>query len=318
MKTVITLILTIMITMTVARDTSVFELVVYKIKSEYAQSYDEVLEAAREYILKFPGIIEYQTFRSSENSLVFMDLVKWNSLEEALDASKKLETMKELAPFMAAFEEIKFIDHFELFNTEEMNKLDLTKTDKTYYMAKSAPQLVEIKPYNYLAISGVSAPEDAVFVSAIESIYAVAYAVKFGQKEEGKDFIVPKMEAQWWVEGNSPFDQTPRNEWHWNIVIPMPDFVSKSAVESSIQAAIAKKGSAQISEVEFKPLNEGKSVQILHLGSYEEEAPTLEKLFNYIKEHELEVNGYHHEIYLSDPRKTEPAKLKTILRYPVK
>lgn len=318
MKTLIILIFTTMTTMTVAKDSAIYELVVYKIKGEYKETYDEVLQEARKTILNFPGLIEHQTFRSSENDLVFMDLVKWSTLELALEAAKKLETMKELAPFMAAFEEIKIMDHFELFDTENMNKLDLTKTDKNYYTAKKDPQLVDVSAYNYLNISGVSAPEAEVFTSAIEALYAVAYGVKFAYKEEGKDFVVPKMEGQWWVEGELPFDQTPREEWHWNIVIPMPEFVSKSVVESAIQQAIAKKGLAQISEVEFKPLNEGKSVQILHLGSYEDEAPTLEKLFAFVAEQGLEINGYHHEIYLSDPRRTESSKLRTILRYPVK
>ncbi|MEM6362227.1 MAG: GyrI-like domain-containing protein [Bacteroidota bacterium] len=307
-----------MITMTIAKEAAVYELVVYKIKSDYSDTYDEVLEEARQYILKFPGLIEHQTFRSSENSLVFMDLVKWNSLEEALEAAKKLENMKELAPFMGAFEEIKIMDHFELFDTENMSKLDLIKTDKTYYLAKAQPQIIEATSYNYLTISGVSAPEDEVFIKAIEALYAVAYGVKFTYKEEGKDFVVPKMEGQWWVEGELPFEQTPREEWHWNIVIPMPDFVDKKTVESAVQTAIAKKGSPQTSEVEFKKLNEGKSAQILHIGSYEEEAPTLEKLFAFVAEQGLEINGYHHEIYLSDPRRTEPSKLRTILRYPVK
>ncbi|MEM9858498.1 MAG: GyrI-like domain-containing protein [Bacteroidota bacterium] len=307
-----------MTSMTIAKETAVYELVVYKIKSEYTDTYDEVLEVARQHFLRFSGLIEHQTFRSSENDLVFMDLVKWNSLEEALEAARKLETMKEFAPFMAAFEEIKIMDHFELFNTENMSKLDLIKTDKNYYLAKAEPQLVDVTPYNYLSISGVSSPEAEVFLNAIEALYAVAYGVKFTYKEEGKDLVVPKMEGQWWVEGELPFNQTPRDEWHWNIVIPMPDFVDKKTVESAIQTAIAKKGSPKISEVEFKKLNEGKSVQILHIGNYEEEAPTLEKLFAFVAEQGLEINGYHHEIYLSDPRRTEPSKLRTILRYPVK
>lgn len=317
MKVFLTLILTAMTTL-IAKSTTVYELVVYKIKTEYSENYDDILESARACIMKFPGILEYQTFRSSENEQVFMDLVKWTSLEKAVHAAAQLEKIKELAPFMAAFEEIKFMDHFELFNTETMNKLDLTKTDKEYYTAKKTPQIIEATPYNYLTINGISAPEDDLFNNAIEAIYAVAYAVKFSSKEEGKDFVVPKMECQWWVEGAQPFEQTPRTEWHWNIVIPMPDFVKKPAVEMAIQSAIAKKGASQISEVQFRPLNEGKCVQILHLGSYDEEAPTLEKLFAFVSEQGLEINGHHHEIYISDPRKTEAHKLKTILRYPVK
>ena len=199
-----------------------------------------------------------------------------------------------------------------------MNKLDLTKADKTYYLAKNEPQIVEVKDYNYLAISGVSSPEDPIFLGAIEAIYGVAYGVKFALKEQGNDFVVPKMEGQWWVEGTLPFEQTPREEWHWNIVIPMPEFVTKADVEEAIQNAIVKKGSKQISEVEFKQLNEGKCVQILHIGSYDAEGPTLAKLFQFVGEQGLEVNGKHHEIYISDPRQTALENLKTILRYPVK
>ncbi|MEQ8928064.1 MAG: GyrI-like domain-containing protein [Fulvivirga sp.] len=319
MKQLITLILTLMTTLTVtATETTVYELVVYRIKGEYQDTYDEVLNEAREHIMKFPGIIEHQTFKSSEDELLFMDLVKWNSLEEARDAAQKVEQMMELAPFMAAFEEIKFMDHFELFNSEAMNKLDLTKTDKAYYLAKNEPQIVNVYNYNYLSISGVSAPEEPIFNGAIEAIYSVAYGVKFSLKEQNKDFVVPKMEAQWWVEGNLPFEETPRKEWHWNIVIPMPEFVAKADVEEAIQNAIAKKGSKQISEVEFKPLNEGKSIQVLHIGSYDAEGPTLEKLFTYAAQQGLEINGKHHEIYISDPRKTATENLKTIIRYPVK
>ncbi len=315
---VLTILISIIMTTAIATQTTVYELVVYKIKSEYADNYNEVLETAREHVRNFSGMLEYQTFRSADNELIFMDLVKWRSLEEAQDASRKVEKMKELAPFMAAFEEIKFMDHFELFNAEDMEKIDLTKTDKTYYTAKNEPQIVDVTPYRYLMINGVSAPEDPRFLKAIEALYAVAYGVKFLYKSMDKDFVVPKMEGQWWVEGELPFDQTPREEWHWNIVIPMPDFVRDEHVEEAIQSAVDKKDLPQISEVEFRALNEGRSVQILHLGSYEEEGPTLEKLFAFVESNGLEINGYHHEIYISDPRKTQVEKLKTILRYPVK
>ena len=318
MKVLITLIFIIMTTATVATKTTTYELVVYKIKNEYVESYHEVLEAARERIRQFPGMLEYQTFRSAECDRVFMDLVKWRSLEEALDASHKVEKMRALAPFMAAFEEVKFMDHFELFNQGSTKKVDLAQLDKKYYLAKSEPHVVDVTPYNYLAINGMSAPEDPRFTKAVEALYAVAYGVKFQYKAMGQDFVVPKMEGQWWVEGELPFDQTPREEWYWNIAIPMPAFVEAEHVEEAIQAAIDKKGLPPISEVEFKKLNEGKSVQVLHIGSYEAERPTLEKLFSFVESNGLQINGYHHEIYLSDPHKTPVEKLKTIIRYPVK
>ncbi len=301
-----------------AKETAVYELVVYKIKKDYEDNYHEVLAKARGHIQKLPGLIEYQTFRSAEHTTVFMDLVKWNSIEEALDAAKKVEKMKELAEFMKAFEEIKFMDHFESFDLENTTKLDLIKADKDYYKAGREPVIVNVKPYNYLMINGVSAPEDVRFLEAIEAIYSVAYTVKFQYKSKEKDFVVPKMEAQWWAEGPLTFEQTPREEWHWNIVIPMPEYVEAEEVESAIQISIEKKQQSQISEVEFKPLNEGRSIQVLHVGSYEEEGPTLEKIFAFAAEEGLEINGHHHEIYITDPRKTAVEKLKTIIRYPVK
>lgn len=302
----------------VTTKTTTYELVVYKIKSDHLEEYNEILETAREHIRQFPGMLGYQTFRSAESGHVFMDLVKWRSLEEALDAAQKVEKMKEFAPFMAAFEEIKFMDHFELFNQGSMEKIDLTQLDKTYYSAKSEPQLLDVTPYRYLTINGMSAPEDPRFTKAVEALYTVAHNVKFLYEATDQDFVIPKMEGQWWVEGELPFEQTPREEWYWNIVIPMPGFVEEQQVEKAIQSAIDKKSLAQVSEVEFKRLDEGRSVQVLHIGSYEEEGPTLEKLFSFIQSNGLEVNGYHHEIYLSDPHTTPVDKLKTIIRYPVK
>ena len=319
MKVVTILIFTIMTTMTaVANDTKVYEIVVYRIKAEYRNNFEEVLQEARNCIMKFPGMIEHQTYRSSENELLFMDLVKWNSLEMAKSAAAQFEKIEELGPFMQAFEEIKFMEHFELFEIAENEKLDFTKADKEYYQASEMPLLVDVNNYNYLNISGVSSPEDSLFLNSIEAIYSVAYGIKFSKKAFGNDFVVPKMECQWWVDSEKPFTEVSREEWHWNIVIPMPEFVSAIDVEQAIQILIERKGDNLVSQVEFGPLNEGKSVQILHVGSYDEEEGSLNKLYQFVEDNNLKIVGRHHEIYLNDPRKTEQSKLKTILRYAVK
>jgi len=198
-----------------------------------------------------------------------------------------------------------------------MTKLDLTKTDKTYYQAGSKPVLVEVNPYHYLIISGVSAPEDPQFTSSIEALYAMAYALKFNSKSNGSDFKIPKMEGQWWVEGDLPFEQTPRNEWHWNLMIPMPDVVTEKDFERLKPLVMDKKKLEKLKDLRFEPMKEGISAQVLHIGSYDEEAPTLEKLFDFIEIQGMQIAGYHHEIYLSDPQRTSPEKLRTILRYPV-
>ena len=307
-----------MTTVAMAADTAVYELVVYRIKNDYKDQYQEALSAARKFVQKQPGLITYQTFRSTENNTLFMDLVTWNSLEEALRAAKKVEQAEEMADFMKAFEEIKFMEHFESIDFKNTQRFDLLEVDPEYYTAGLEPKIVILKPYDYLSISGVSAPEDPLFLNAIEAIYTVAHGIKVEYKSQNKDFVVPKMEAQWWVEGPLAFEKTPRNEWHWNIVIPMPEYVKIAHVEKVIQQSIEAKGPSLVNEVEFKPLQEGKSIQVLHIGSYEEEGPTLEKIFTFAAENSLEINGHHHEIYLTIPDKTEVDKLKTIIRYPVK
>lgn len=197
-------------------------------------------------------------------------------------------------------------------------KLDLTKTDRAYYKAKQTPSLQEFDAYDYLTIQGQSAPEDKLFTSAIETIYPVAYAVKFICKDREEDFVVPKMEGQWWVEDNRPFEQVPRHEWHWRLLIRMPGFVDKITFEMAISNLKTKGKPIRLEDVKFEQINEGKCIQMLHIGSYEEEQETIRQIFQKMREENLQMNGYHHEIYLSDPMRTPAWKLKTIIRYPVK
>lgn len=199
-----------------------------------------------------------------------------------------------------------------------MNKLDLVKQNPKYYKASPQPQVLELKPFNYLSIGGISAPEAEQFMHSVGVIYAVAYTVKKYCKEMGKDFGVPKMEGQWWVESGIPFEETPRDQWHWNIMLMMPEYVDTLLRDKAVKEVIKRKGIILANEVKLAPIDEGKSVQVLHLGPYEDEGPTIEKILSYIDNHGLDMNGYHHEIYLSDPRRTPKERLKTIIRYPVK
>ncbi len=196
-----------------------------------------------------------------------------------------------------------------------LEKLDLTKAYPEYYKATSKPKMVNIEPLNYLSVKGKSSPEDQKFTSAIEELYAMAYTIKFNCKVHDLDFVVPKMEGFWWVEGDLTFDQTPREEWCWKIVMRMPDFVGD--VEYSLACESLRAKNKAHARVQIEEIHEGLSAQILHVGSYEEEAATLEKLYTYIEQEGFKINGHHHEIYLSDPLKTAPHKLKTILRYAI-
>lgn len=203
-----------------------------------------------------------------------------------------------------------------------IDKLNLQKADPNYYKAGSTPQLRDLEPYYYLSVSGRGNPDSKEFSQAIEQLYAVAYAIKFTCKSEDMDFIVPKMEGFWWIDGGleaqHKFTQTPPEEWNWKITIRMPDFVEGDHFYRAIQKVKTKNPELLKSdEVKFELINEGLSVQLLHLGSYHKEEPSIMKMLAFVKENGLQINGHHHEIYLSDPRKTPEDKLKTILRYSV-
>lgn len=204
-----------------------------------------------------------------------------------------------------------------------IEKLDLQKTDANYYKASKKPELKDLDSYYYLTASGRCSPEAPEFMHAIEKLYAVAYGIKFLCKAQDMDFVVPKMEGFWWIDGGyeaqQKFTETPRDQWNWKIVIRMPDFVEGDHYYRAIQQ-VKTKNPMLLSddEIKLELINEGRCVQILHIGSYEDETPNIMKMLEFVKENNLEINGHHHEIYLSDPRRTAPEKLRTILRYAVK
>lgn len=202
--------------------------------------------------------------------------------------------------------------------SKKMEKTNLIKTDAQYYKASKQPRLLELEDKNYISLKGNGAPESERFMNSIKALYPVAYDIKRQYQKKNQDFVVPKMEAFWWVEGEKPFDETAREDWYWEVLIRLPDFVEKEAVESSVQSVVSKKGNPLVSEIYFKKIPAHKCVQMLHLGSYEDEKPTIDKMFKFMQENGLEINGYHREIYITDPMKTSVEKLKTILRYAVK
>ena len=199
-----------------------------------------------------------------------------------------------------------------------MAKLDLVKEYKAYYKAGAKPEIVEFDTVKYLAIEGKGKPADEVFTSRIEALYPLAYGIKKACKDKGNDFAVPKLEGLWWVESNKPALEVPRNEWCWKLLIRMPTFVSKEIMLSIQPEVLKKKKNDLIQEISFEEITEGKCVQIMHVGPYSTEHETINKLLEFVKDNGLAVNGLHHEIYISDPRKTAPEKMKTLIRYPVK
>ncbi|CAN7225232.1 GyrI-like domain-containing protein [Paenibacillus sp. LjRoot153] len=200
-----------------------------------------------------------------------------------------------------------------------MEKLDLAKAYKPYYTAPTKPELVVFEPISYVTIVGKGDPNGAAFANATEALYTVAYGVKGHYKKLEKDFTVAKLEGQWWVDGDPRTAlEVSREEWHWKLLIRMPTYVSAEIVEEARSAAMAKKKELKvIADVGYETLHEGLCVQMLHVGPYATEPETLAQMEHFISQEQLSYRGLHHEIYLSDPRKIDPAKMKTILRYPV-
>ena len=203
-----------------------------------------------------------------------------------------------------------------------METYDVRKAHKDLYAPpKSDFVEVQVPELHYLAIDGHGDPNTAKsYVAAIEALYTVAYTLKFtGRKTLERDFAVGPLEGLWWAPDPSVFAARDKSAWGWTMMIPLPDWVTESQVGDAIDAAWAKKGNDAIKELRLLPLSEGHSVQILHIGSYDDETPTLDRLHHmYLPEHGLTFNGHHHEIYLSDARRTAPEKLRTILRQPVR
>lgn len=207
-----------------------------------------------------------------------------------------------------------------------MDKLDLTKKYKSYYTARTRPEVVEIEKAQFLSITGKGDPSGQAFAEKLQGLYATAYAIKFMMKEKGKDFTVAKLEGLWWFDeekygapsiSEAP-QKVPRSEWQYRLLIRMPDFVTNQHVETARHTVVSKKGIALAAETGWFEMAEGKTVQMLHVGPFDKEPETLEQMAVFMRDKNFQRNGLHHEIYLSDFRKTAPAKLKTILREPVR
>jgi hypothetical protein len=198
-----------------------------------------------------------------------------------------------------------------------MLKTDLTKTHKALYTAQAQPALIYVPAGHYIAINGKGDPDGPLFAASTQALYTAAYSVKQVYKQSGQDFVVSKLEGTWWVAGGNP-QGVPRDEWCWQLLIRMPDYVVSAVVQQTLKAAFVKKQLPLLQQVALISLAEGKCVQIMHRGPYAEEPATLQLMEDFMQQEGLIRNGRHHEIYLSDPHKTAPDKMRTILRQPVK
>jgi hypothetical protein len=203
-----------------------------------------------------------------------------------------------------------------------MSKIDFKKELKHLYRPSAKEfVVVDVPPMKFLMVDGHGDPNTAQeYQDAVEALYAVSYKLKFVSKKElEKDYVVPPLEGLWWAEDMEAFTAArDKSAWDWTMMIMQPEWITHEMVEEAVKQ-VEKKDLPALSKLRLETHHEGLSAQILHIGSYDDEGPTIARLHNeFMPENGYEEAGKHHEIYLSDPRKVAPDKLKTVLRQPVR
>ena len=209
---------------------------------------------------------------------------------------------------------------------------DYKKEYKEFYLPKAKPQIVEIPKMQFVAVRGKGNPneEGGEYKSALELLYAISYTIKMSKMgdhriEDYFDYVVPPLEGFWWQDKNGlrmpGIDYSSKDEFQWISLIRLPDFVTEADFEWAKKSVVHKKG-LDVSRAELFSFEEGECVQIMHIGSYDDEPASVKVMDDFAKANgydlDLSENRYHHEIYLSDPRKTAPEKCKTVIRHPIK
>ena len=199
-------------------------------------------------------------------------------------------------------------------------KLDLFKTFKGQYIAPKKPVLVTIANARYLTIEGQGPPRSDEFTARLGALYGMAYTIKMTRKFDGRqDYTICKLEGQYWTsDGKQEFPDGLPDDVSWALMIRTPDFVERGELAQAAQALLDKGKEPEVSEVTLEEMSQGRCVQMLHLGPYEKEHETLALMREFAAAEGLKPHGRHHEIYVSDPRRVPPERLKTILRMPVK
>jgi len=203
-----------------------------------------------------------------------------------------------------------------------MAKIDFKKELKHLYRPSAKEiAVVEVPPMNFLMIDGSGDPNTAQeYQDALETLYAVSYALKFMVKksEAAIDYVVMPLEGLWWTDDMSEFSVENKDIWKWTAMIMQPEYVTTDLVDEALQEVERKKNPPALSKIRFESLHEGLAVQIMHIGPYSAEGPTVQRLHDFAEEHGYELRGKHHETYLSDPRRAAREKMKTVIRQPVR
>lgn len=201
-----------------------------------------------------------------------------------------------------------------------MPKLDLKQDLKHLYRPSAkAVSVVDVPPLNCLMVDGHGNPNTAPeYADAVQALYAVAYALKFKVKKSkaAVDYAVMPLEGLWWTEDMRQFSVDDKDAWDWTMLIVQPDVVTPALAAETLAEVEEKKSLPALAKVRFETYHEGPAVQIMHLGPYADEGPTVARLHDHIATVGGRLSGKHHEIYLKDPRKSAPEKLQTVVRQP--
>lgn len=203
-----------------------------------------------------------------------------------------------------------------------MNKVDYKQDLKQFYASKvGQPVVVDIPEMNFIMIDGKGDPNNnQEYMDAIQTLYPVAYTIKFTSKlKNGNDFTVMPLESLWWTEDMSKFSAANKDDWQWTAMIMQPEVVTEDLFDEAMRRVAETKSPPALSKVRFEAYDEGRAAQVMYIGPYSEEGPTILKLHEFIfaQGGTLDAhNKHHHEIYLGDPRRTAPERLKTLIRQP--
>jgi hypothetical protein len=201
-----------------------------------------------------------------------------------------------------------------------MPKIDLKKVNREfYYPSTKEVSIVELPAMKFLMIDGLGDPNTSQeYQDAMETIFPVAYKTKFtSKKEKSQDYVVMPLEGLWWADNMEEFSMDDRSLWKWTVMIRQPDFITQTVINKAIKELELKKDLPSLSKLRFESFKEGSAAQIMHIGPYgEAEAPAVDKIHDFIGKEGYKLRGKHHEIYISDMRRTKPEKLKTVIRQP--
>jgi len=200
-----------------------------------------------------------------------------------------------------------------------LERIDHRKELKALYRASASPAIVDVPAMNFLMVDGTGDPNTSPdYAAAIAALYGVSFTLKFSIKRDPRriDYSVMPLEGLWWADDHHSFLAGEKSKWHWTMMIMQPDFISRTDVDGAIAAASRKRSNPALAQLRFQSFVEGRAAQLLYVGPYADEGPTIQQLHSFIAGQGGTLTGKHHEIYLSDPRRASPDKLKTIIRQP--